>query len=123
MLIDNAMQVKLLDFGFATTKNIDKLTDYRGTQSYMAPEIKKGDVYNGKEVDIFSLGVVLYSLVRGLFPFGEARSDDYWYNLIRQKNFDYYFSKVDAEGILSEEFKDLITSMFAEEGKDRPSIQ
>ena len=89
----------------------------------MAPEIKKGDVYNGKEVDIFSLGVVLYSLVRGLFPFGEARSDDYWYNLIREKRFDYYFSKVDAEGILSEEFKDLITSMFAEEGKDRPSIQ
>jgi hypothetical protein len=31
MLIDNAMQIKLLDFGFATTKNIDKLTDYRGT--------------------------------------------------------------------------------------------
>ena len=123
MLIDNAMQVKLLDFGFATTKNIDKLTDYRGTQSYMAPEIKKGDVYDGKEVDIFSLGVVIYSLVRGLFPFGEAKSDDYWYNLIRQKRFDYYFSKVDAEGTLSEEFKDLITSMFAEEGKDRPSIQ
>ena len=89
----------------------------------MAPEIKKGEVYDGKEVDIFSLGVVLYSLVRGLFPFGEARSDDYWYNLIREKRFDYYFSKVDAEGILSEEFKDLITSMFAEEGKDRPSIQ
>ena len=89
----------------------------------MAPEIKKGDVYNGKQVDIFSLGVVLYSLVRGLFPFGEARSDDYWYDLIRKKRFDYYFSKVDAEGILSEEFKDLITQMFAEDGKERPTIQ
>ena len=42
IIIDDNMQVKLLDFGFATTRNIHKLVDYRGTQSYMAPEIKKG---------------------------------------------------------------------------------
>ena len=35
----------------------------------MAPEIRKGKEYNGKEIDIFSVGVVLFSLVRGLFPF------------------------------------------------------
>ena len=122
MLIDNAMQVKLLDFGFATTKNIDKLTDYRGTQSYMAPEIKKGLVYEGRQVDIFSVGVVLFSLVRGLFPFGEAKSSDYWYSLIRQGNFDQYFSRLDTKGNLSPEFKDLITAIFTEDGERRPTI-
>ena len=122
ILIDEHMRLKLLDFGFATTKNIDQLTSYRGTQSYMAPEIKKGLVYEGRQVDIFSVGVVLFSLVRGLFPFGEAKSSDYWYSLIRQGNFDQYFSRLDTKGNLSPEFKDLITAIFAEDGERRPTI-
>ena len=91
ILIDENLQIKLLDFGFATNRHIEELLSYRGTQSYMAPEIKRGRVYNGKEVDIFSLGVVLYCLTRGIFPFGEAKRDDYWYSLIREKKYDYYF--------------------------------
>jgi len=116
------MRLKLLDFGFATNDNIEQLTSYRGTHSYMAPEIKKGLIYNGRQIDVFSVGVVLFSLVRGLFPFGEARSNDYWYNLLRQGKLNTYFSKVDSKGRLSHEFKDLITSIFAEEGSSRPTI-
>ena len=116
------MRLKLLDFGFATNDNIERLTSYRGTHSYMAPEMKKGLIYNGREIDVFSVGVVLFSLVRGLFPFGEAKSNDYWYNLLRQGKFNTYFSKVDSKGKLSEGFKDLITSIFAEEGSSRPTI-
>ena len=84
ILIDENMNIKLIDFGFATNKNIEKLTSFYGTQSYMAPEIRKGKEYNGKEIDIFSLGVVLFSLVRGLFPFSESSKADYWYNLLRK---------------------------------------
>lgn len=40
--------MKVADFGFATYKRIEKLNSYRGTMTYMAPEIKEGKQYNGK---------------------------------------------------------------------------
>ena len=67
--IDQNMNLKLIDFGFAANKNIYYLSEYRGTISYMAPEIMRRQVYNGKETDVFALGVLLFTLVRGLFPF------------------------------------------------------
>jgi len=42
------MNIKLADYGFATYRKIENLKTYRGTMSYMAPEIKKGDVYDGR---------------------------------------------------------------------------
>lgn len=116
IIVDEQMNVKLLDFGFSAYQNIDRLTSYRGTLTYMAPEIKKGQVYKGSEIDIFSLGVVLFAMVRGLFPFAEAKRNDYWYNLIRNGQTETYFSKIDKHNLLSAEFKDLICAMFAEEG-------
>ena len=80
IIIDNGMNVKLLDFGFAAHENIDNLTAYYGTQTYMAPEIKKKLEYKGTEVDVFSLGVVVFSMVRGLWPFNEAKRTDIWYD-------------------------------------------
>ena len=48
ILFDDYMNIKLADFGFATYKNIQTLKTYRGTMSYMAPEIKKGEIYDGR---------------------------------------------------------------------------
>jgi len=39
----------------------------------MAPEIKEGLVYDGKQTDIFSIGVILFIIVMGIFPFKEAK--------------------------------------------------
>lgn len=50
--------------------------------TYMAPEIKLGRKYDGKQVDVFSLGVILFIIVVGIFPFQQARSDDYFYKLL-----------------------------------------
>ena len=83
IIVDEQMNLKVLDFGFSAHQNIDELTEYRGTLTYMAPEIKKRQPYKGTEVDVFSIGVILFSMTRGLFPFAEAKSDDYWYNLLR----------------------------------------
>merc|ERR1712032_1775052 len=87
----------------------------------MAPEIKEGLQYKGSEIDVFSLGVVLFTMVRGIFPFAEARKTDYFYNLIRTGQLNKYFESVDNENELSAEFKDLIISMFAEDGYIRPT--
>ena len=116
------MNIRVLDFGFAAYQHINNLTSYRGTRTYMAPEIKRGEKYKGSEIDIFSLGVVLFAMTRGLFPFQEARRTDYWYNLIRTGETEQYFTKIDKNNSLSAEFKDLIIAMFAEEGCNRPTI-
>ena len=69
MLINNKCEVKIIDFGFAC-KAEKKLSMYCGTRSYMPPELINKFFYRGKPMDIWSLGVVLYKLVVGDYPFG-----------------------------------------------------
>lgn len=122
ILVDDNLNLKIADFGFATYKKIDMLKSYRGTMTYMAPEIKEGKTYNGKEIDMFSTGVILFIIVQGIFPFKEAKKDEYFYNLLLQGNYEKYWKKTGGEN-LSVEFKDLILKMFSYDGKKRPSIE
>ena len=69
ILVDNELNIKIADFGFATFKNVNKLESYSGTMTYMAPEIKESKQYDGKKTDMFSIGVILFIIVQGIFPF------------------------------------------------------
>jgi len=122
ILVDDQMNLKVADFGFATYKKINKLQSYRGTMTYMAPEIKEGKVYDGKQIDMFSIGVILFIIIQGIFPFKEAKKDEYFYNLIINGKLDTYWSKVGGEN-LSPEFKDLILKMFSYDGSKRPTVE
>lgn len=122
ILLDDSMNIMLADYGFATYRNIEALKTYRGTMSYMAPEIKKGEKYDGRQSDIFSAGVVLFIIVRGIFPFKEARKDEYFFNLLATGQHQKYFTKIKGDN-LSDEFKDLIVRMLAYEGSSRPTLQ
>ena len=97
ILVDEYVNLKIADFGFACYKNIDCLKSYRGTMTYMAPEIKEGKVYKGTMVDLFSFGVILFIIVQGIFPFKEARKEEYFYNLLVTGQIDLYFQKVNGE--------------------------
>ena len=85
------MDLKVADFGFACYKNINSLNSYRGTMTYMAPEIKEGKQYDGTQVDVFSMGVILFIIVQGIFPFKEARTEEYFYNLLCTGQIDKYW--------------------------------
>lgn len=62
--------VKLIDFGFSTfSRTPTKIKLYCGTPSYMAPEIVQKIEYNGCFSDIWALGVMLYTMLSGCFPF------------------------------------------------------
>ena len=77
----DGFSVKLIDFGFSVIVQDDaKLAIYCGTPSYMAPEIVSKQEYFGKPVDIWSLGVLLYAMLAGTFPF-RGRSKRYRYIL------------------------------------------
>lgn len=63
ILVDADLNLKIADFGFACYKSIDNLKSYRGTMTYMAPEIKEGKTYDGTQVDLFSVGVIIFIIV------------------------------------------------------------
>jgi len=117
------MTLKVADFGYAAQGLSDEqqLRSYRGTFTYMAPEIKEGRAYDGKKADLFSAAVVLFILVRGIFPFKEARKEEYFYNLLCQRNFTEYWSKVESS-YLSADCKDLLQKMLAYNPEDRLTI-
>lgn len=47
ILVDKELNLKIADFGFACYKSIENLKSYRGTMTYMAPEIKESKEYDG----------------------------------------------------------------------------
>ena len=66
--------IKWIDFDLAKytfhTKELERLTTSVGTLSYCAPEILSTYVrYNGKCIDVWSLGIVFYTILCGDFPF------------------------------------------------------
>jgi len=122
ILVDDQLNLKIADFGFACYKSIDNLKSYRGTMTYMAPEIKEGKTYDGTQVDLFSVGVIVFIIVQGIFPFKEARKEEYFYNLLLTGQIETYFEKVNGTG-LSADFKDMILKLFSYDGKNRYTVE
>ena len=70
ILLDENNNPKLIDFGFSTCiPNDQKYKMFCGTPSYMGPEIVNKKEYTGPPADIWALGVLLYALICGTFPF------------------------------------------------------
>ncbi|XP_051053409.1 serine/threonine-protein kinase SIK2 isoform X6 [Phodopus roborovskii] len=70
LLLDNNMNIKIADFGFGNFfKTGELLATWCGSPPYAAPEVFEGQQYEGPQLDIWSMGVVLYVLVCGALPF------------------------------------------------------
>mmetsp|Transcript_1443 Transcript_1443/g.2483 ORF Transcript_1443/g.2483 Transcript_1443/m.2483 type:complete len:927 (+) Transcript_1443:66-2846(+) len=72
VMLDQQGYLKLIDFGIAKKLEEGKCRTYTmiGTPHYMAPEVMRGHGY-GTEVDIWSLGVMLFEFVCGYLPFAD----------------------------------------------------
>ncbi|ROL45205.1 NUAK family SNF1-like kinase 2 [Anabarilius grahami] len=70
ILLDDNGNIKIADFGLSNLYQGDKfLQTYCGSPLYASPEIVNGRPYRGPEVDSWSLGVLLYTLIHGAMPF------------------------------------------------------
>lgn len=70
ILLDGCGNVKIADFGLSNLFHGDEfLQTFCGSPLYASPEIVNGRPYRGPEVDTWSLGVLLYTLVHGSMPF------------------------------------------------------
>lgn len=79
IIIDEFLFLKLIDFGFAAVISKTKLQNFFcGTPSYMPPEIVQKRDYIGFNADIWCLGILLYTLLCGAFPFrGQSEKELY----------------------------------------------
>ncbi len=63
------VKIKIIDFGFSIfLDELDEFTPRCGTVNFVAPEVISNESYDFKS-DVFSLGVIMYYLLRGLLPF------------------------------------------------------
>ncbi len=70
ILLDGEFSVKICDFGVSRfIKKGNYIREQCGTPAYIAPEIIKDKGYEGFSADLWSLGVLLYVMISGTFPF------------------------------------------------------
>mmetsp|Transcript_19058 Transcript_19058/g.19059 ORF Transcript_19058/g.19059 Transcript_19058/m.19059 type:complete len:258 (+) Transcript_19058:67-840(+) len=95
LLLDEFGNIKLADFGLSNIMpDGDFLKTCCGSPNYAAPEILAGQKYSGPEVDVWSIGVVLYTLLAGFLPFDDNNLPSL-FTKIRSANFaiPYHFSE------------------------------
>ena len=102
--------IKIIDFGFAIKCNKDQYQKLLcGTLCYMPPEIVNREEYNPFYSDIWSLGVLLYAMLFGIFPF-RGKNDEIIIDLINENNLIF------PEDVnVSEDVKDLLLGIFVTE--------
>ncbi|CAG9103819.1 unnamed protein product [Plutella xylostella] len=125
ILLDDQLNVKITDFGFAKVLNQDeKLFELCGTPGYLAPETLKANMFEdapgyGREVDIWACGVIMFTLLVGCPPFWHRKQMVMLRNIMEGR---YSFTSPEWADI-SEEPKDLIRRLLVVDPSERIAIE
>lgn len=115
ILVDKDNNIKITDFGFANYINVDTLhKTFCGSPHYTAPEVVLNKKYNPMKSDIWSLGVILYVMTTGCFPWRTNNIKEVLKCIV---NCEYTIPEK-----LSSRLKDLLINILVFEPKKRSSI-
>ena len=72
IIINNNLKIKIVDFGLSNEYKKDELLKSQcGSLCFASPEMISGKKYNGLSTDIWSIGVIIFSMICGYLPFQE----------------------------------------------------
>ena len=106
------MHVKLADYGISRPTLPTGAKGFGGTEGFMAPEIVRKQEYTGFASDIWALGIVLYVMLTGRFPF-KAKSEKELFSRIIVGNYL-------PPACMGFETKHLVAKMLAVDPQKRP---
>jgi polo-like kinase 1 len=118
LFLSDTMEIKMGDLGLATKLEYDgeRKRTICGTPNYIAPEILDGKVGHSYEVDVWSLGVLAYTLLVGKPPF-ETTDIKATYKKIRINSYSF------PDHIpLSEESKSFVKFILITDPSARPTL-
>ena len=115
LLIDSRNTLKIADFGLSNMyKNNELLSTACGSPCYAAPEMIAGEKYYGLSADIWSSGIILYTMLCGRLPF-EDKDNEALYKKIKEGHFK-------IPDFLSENAKDFLVKILNVNPKKRYTI-
>ena len=118
LFLTDKMELKVGDFGLATKLDFEgeRKRTVCGTPNYIAPEILDGKTGHSYEVDIWSLGVIIYTLIIGKPPF-ETQDVKTTYKRIKMNAYSF-----PENAIISAAAKDLIKAILVTDPSKRPTL-
>lgn len=87
-------KVKIIDFGLSNFYNTHPLNTFCGSLQFAAPELLRGIIYNGPEVDIWSLGIILFVMINAKLPFDD-QDIAYLHSKIKKGKFKFAVENLD----------------------------
>ncbi|EGR30790.1 protein kinase domain protein, partial [Ichthyophthirius multifiliis] len=116
ILLDKNQNIKIIDFGFSIcAPESSKLKIFCGTPSYMSPEIVSKIEYVGQKADVWALGILLFVMLQGKFPFKGLNNNELFKN-IKKGSFQLAYD-------VSDNAKSLLKNLLNVKFEERPNTQ
>ncbi|MGB1598348.1 MAG: protein kinase domain-containing protein, partial [Promethearchaeia archaeon] len=119
LFLDRGDEIKIGDFGLACKVQFDgeRKRTLCGTPNYIAPEVLEGKNGHSYEVDLWSIGVVMYTCLVGKPPF-ETNDVKSTYNLIKTNSYSFPERLCISDGA-----KSLVRRILQSDPEARPDIE
>ena len=120
IIITADKKLKVCDFGLAVEFRDEDTeehmrTTFCGTYRYMAPEIFMGEEYSAQKADVWAMGVILYTMCTGRYPFNSTNLSHLKQQITRDEpEYPDYFSP---------ELTDFLRNMLKKQPQERPDME